>query len=123
MIKNIFLVAIGGAGGSVVRYLSSFIFSSKKFPLTTFFVNILGCFFIGLLMGYFIKQQTTQSWQMLLVTGFCGGFTTFSAFSYDIVLLMQQQRYTTALLYVFSTLILGVLATILGMYIVKQVSI
>ncbi len=119
MLKNIFLVSVGGACGSVFRYLNSLVFTTKKFPLSTFAVNILGCFVIGLLMGYFIKQQNIQSWQMLLVTGFCGGFTTFSAFSFDIVLLLQQQRYNMALLYIFSTLILGVLSTILGMYLMK----
>lgn len=119
MLKNIVLVAFGGAGGSVLRYFASHIITSKKFPLNTFTVNIVGCFIIGLLMGYFIKQQNIQSWQMLLVTGFCGGFTTFSAFSYDVVLLLQQQRFSNALLYIFSTLLLGILSTIAGIQLLK----
>ena len=113
------LVAVGGACGSVFRYISSLLFVTKKFPLSTFIVNVVGCFVIGLLMGYFIKQQPAQSWQMLLITGFCGGFTTFSAFSFDIVLLLQQQRYATALLYIFATVIIGILSTMLGMYLMK----
>lgn len=119
MFKNILLVAFGGAGGSILRYGASCIITTKKFPLNTFTVNIIGCFVIGLLMGYFIKQQNMQSWQMLLVTGFCGGFTTFSAFSYDVVLLLQQQRFTTALLYIFSTLFFGILSTIAGIQLSK----
>lgn len=119
MLKNILLVAFGGAGGSILRYCTSCIITTKKFPLNTFTVNIIGCLAIGLLMGYFIKQQNIQSWQMLLVTGFCGGFTTFSAFSYDVVLLLQQQRFSTALLYIFSTLLFGILSTIVGIQLLK----
>ena len=114
MIRNIAFVAFGGAVGSVVRYLTSQLINFKKFPLSTFTVNIIGSFLIGILMGYISKQMNAQNWQLLLVTGFCGGFTTFSAFSWEIVLMLQQQRYTNALLYIAATLILGISFTFLG---------
>lgn len=117
MLKNILLVAVGGAVGSIFRYAASLIALTKKFPAATFMVNILGSFLIGLLMGYLAKQIQQQNWQLLLVTGFCGGFTTFSAFSWDDVLLLQQQRYITAIIYIAATIALGVLCTVLGYWI------
>lgn len=117
MLKNIFIVAAGGAIGSVFRYITSLVVVAKKFPLATFTVNMVGSFLIGLLMGYLSKHVNQQNWQLLLVTGFCGGFTTFSAFSWDIVLLLQQQRYTTATIYIIGTITVGILLTILGYWI------
>ncbi len=114
MLRNILVVAFGGAVGSIARYATSLLITTKKFPLNTFTVNIIGSFLIGILMGYAAKQINAQTWQLLMVTGFCGGFTTFSAFSWDVVTMLQQQRYTTALLYIFATLIIGVLFTFIG---------
>ena len=114
MLRNIFMVAFGGAVCSIARYATSLLIITKKLPLNTFTVNIIGSFLIGVLMGYASKQINTPTWQLLLVTGFCGGFTTFSAFSWDVVTMLQQQRYTTELFYIFATLILGVLFTFIG---------
>jgi CrcB protein len=119
MLRNIILVAIGGGLGSVIRYSTSFIFVTKKFPYATFSVNIIGSFLIGFLMGYIIRQANAQTWQMLFVTGFCGGFTTFSAFSWEVVTMLQQQRYATATLYISATLIIGFLFTVLGFWLCK----
>jgi CrcB protein len=119
MLKNFFLVAFGGGLGSVGRYFISFVFATKKFPFATFSVNMIGSFLIGFLMSYIIKQANGQTWQMLLITGFCGGFTTFSAFSWEVVSMLQQQRYTTATLYISATLILGFLFTALGFWCYK----
>ena len=119
LLRNILFVAFGGAIGSVFRYIASLLFIAKKFPLSTFVVNIIGSFLIGLLMGYIAKQTNAQTWQLLLVTGFCGGFTTFSTFSWDIVLMLQQQRYGVVAFYIFSTLILGLLFAFLGFWFCK----
>jgi CrcB protein len=114
MLRNILFVAFGGAVGSVFRYLTNLLFPSKTLPIATFTVNIIGSFLIGLLMGYIVKQSNTQTWQLILVTGFCGGFTTFSAFSWDVVLMLQQQRFATAFGYISCTVLIGIAATMLG---------
>jgi CrcB protein len=120
LLRNILFVAFGGAVGSVLRYITGIIISTKKIPLATLTVNIIGSFLIGILMGYLVKQLNQQGWQLLLVTGFCGGFTTFSAFSWDIVQMFQQQRYSTAFIYILSTLFLGILSTALGFWLIRQ---
>lgn len=122
MLRNILFVAFGGSIGSVFRYLMGLIINTKKIPVATFTVNISGSFFIGLLMGYMIKQSNAQNWQLLLVTGFCGGFTTFSTFSWDIILMLQQQRYSSALFYIIATVLCGVVITFLGLELARYLS-
>jgi CrcB protein len=122
MLRNILFVAFGGSIGSVFRYLMGLIINTKKIPVATFTVNISGSFFIGLLMGYMIKQSNAQNWQLLLVTGFCGGFTTFSTFSWDIILMLQQQRYSSALFYITATVLCGVVFTFLGLELARYLS-
>ena len=122
MLRNILFVAFGGSIGSISRYLMGFIVTAKKIPAATFTVNILGSFLIGLLMGCIIKQTNAQTWQLLLVTGFCGGFTTFSTFSWDIIVMLQQQRYSTALYYIIATLLCGVAFTFFGLQVAKYLN-
>ncbi|WP_339838987.1 fluoride efflux transporter CrcB [uncultured Flavobacterium sp.] len=123
MLKNLFLVAIGGASGSVLRYLVHWIVSKKSisnFPYQTFIVNIIGCLFIGILVGYLAKNNSqNETLKLLLITGFCGGFTTFSAFGLENINMIQNQNYQLALLYTSLSLILGVLAVSLGIFISK----
>jgi fluoride exporter len=123
MIKNLILVAIGGASGSVLRYLVHWIVSKKSlsnFPYQTFFVNIIGCLLIGILVGYLSKYNSeNESLKLLLITGFCGGFTTFSAFGLENVYMIQNQNYQLAFIYTTLSLILGILAISLGIFISK----
>ena len=87
MLKTIFYIAIGGAIGSVMRYLTTILVSkywSSQFPLATFVTNVLGCFLIGIFIGFLDKNQLSNSpLKWFLITGFCGGFTTFSAFGFE----------------------------------------
>ncbi|WP_339889167.1 fluoride efflux transporter CrcB [uncultured Flavobacterium sp.] len=123
MLKNLFLVAIGGASGSVLRYLVHWIISKKSisnFPYQTFIVNIIGCLLIGILVGYLAKNSSqNETLKLLLITGFCGGFTTFSAFGLENINMIQNQNYQLAFIYTSLSLVLGVLAVSLGIFISK----
>lgn len=113
--KPILLIAIGGAAGSVARYLLS-VFIMKQvamvFPLGTLLVNLSGCFLIGVIYGLSSRYAwMTEEWRLLLVTGICGGYTTFSSFSYESIALIREGDYAHFFGYVLASVILGLLAT------------
>ncbi|HTN45350.1 MAG TPA: fluoride efflux transporter CrcB [Flavipsychrobacter sp.] len=113
MIKSFALVGLGGAMGSILRFGISKWMASYHFisPVATFSINIAGCFLMGLFVGMAEKHQWMQgNWLLLLTTGFCGGFTTFSAFAFENVSLLQKQLFSTALIYSLLSVILGILA-------------
>ncbi len=122
--KNILLVALGGSLGSVARYLShKYIssFSSHPFPTGTLLVNIIGCLLIGVFYGLSVKQNfLNPELRLLLMTGFCGGFTTFSAFTLEGMNLLHQQRVFLFLLYFAASVFIGLAATFLGYWITAK---
>lgn len=123
MVKNIIFIALGGGIGSVLRYLCN-ILINKTYPnktyLATLFVNLVGCFIIGLLIGYFQKNQTeSEAFKLLLITGFCGGFTTFSTFGLENFNLIQSQNYILTLLYILLSIIIGIAFVGIGIYLTK----
>ena len=113
MIRNFLLVALGGAGGSVLRYMLSNI--NTSFPWGTFAVNVLGSFLIGLLVGLISKGVLSPEMKLLLVTGFCGGFTTFSTFANESFSMMKAGDVLLTALYVGVSVIIGILAVWGGM--------
>jgi fluoride exporter len=117
--KSLLVVAAGGALGSMGRYLATIYISrhtNLTFPMGTFVVNVTGCFLIGILFGLFAKHAVmTTDWRLFLITGICGGYTTFSSFSLESIALFRQGSYTYFLLYTFGSVILGLLATVAGM--------
>ncbi|MFZ1237589.1 MAG: fluoride efflux transporter CrcB [Prevotella sp.] len=123
-IRNIFLVALGGALGSVARFLLSKSMQeslTSNFPFATFTVNVLGCLLIGILYGLFDRNLLIgRNLSLLLITGFCGGFTTFSTFSNESLSLFRQGEMFHALLYVGSSVPLGLMAVYAGMYLVEK---
>ena len=123
MIKNILLVGLGGAAGSILRFLcQKWITSitSLSFPLGTFLINITGCFLIGLFFSYGTKHEYfSYNMQLLLMTGLCGGFTTFSAFTLESMGLIKEDKTGLFLLYIGGSVILGLLATWLGIKIAR----
>ena len=119
MIKSIFFVGIGGSVGSVMRYLLGVLgahYLKGTFPIATFITNFLGCLIIGLLIGYFGKSnEINPQLKLLLITGFCGGFTTFSTFAAENVQLLENGNYWLLLGNVVGSVILGIGGVILGM--------
>ena len=113
MIRNLLLVALGGAAGSVLRYLLSNI--NASFPWGTIVVNILGSLLIGLLVGLVGKGVLSPEMKLLLVTGFCGGFTTFSTFANESFGMMKAGDILLTALYVGVSVVLGILAVWVGM--------
>ena len=119
MIKQILPVGLGGGLGSIFRFLTSVLtakYYSNAFPLATFTANILGCFLIGNL-GQNIQANNTL--RLLLITGFCGGHTTFSTFASENFSLLQTNNYLTAILYIGTSIFAGLLAVWLGLTISK----
>jgi CrcB protein len=123
MFKALLFVGLGGGIGSVFRYLASVLtqkYVQSAFPWATFIVNVLGCLLIGVLIGFFTKQQVENSeLKLLFVTGFCGGFTTFSAFALENIKLFQSGNSFIALLYIALSVIVGIFAVWSGMLLVK----
>jgi CrcB protein len=123
MIKNIILVGLGGALGSVVRYLISVLVYSGKtqlFPWSTLLTNFMGCLLLGLLLGYFQKNDNQyQELKLLLAIGVCGGMTTFSTFSAETLNLLQSGNLLAAGLYAISSFVGGVLLLYLGVMLIR----
>ncbi|MBL7766796.1 MAG: fluoride efflux transporter CrcB [Chitinophagaceae bacterium] len=116
-------VFIGGGLGSVLRYGISLAITAKEdaFPKATFITNIAGCLLIGLVLGYLGREHTDNThWKLLLATGFCGGFTTFSSFSREALNLMQQQQWGLFAIYVILSVLICIAATAGGFALIKS---
>lgn len=107
------LVLLGGGIGAVLRYLISTFINKRFMPWGTFAVNILGCFVFGLLISFLVNPQ----YKLLLLTGFCGGFTTFSTFASESAHLFTGtgKDFLQGLVYLISSVVLGVLAIFVGL--------
>jgi CrcB protein len=123
LLKSFLLVGIGGGLGSVLRYgISAFAgkYIPLVFPVGTLLVNISGCFLIGMFYALAAKDSAfTADWRLFLITGICGGYTTFSTFSYDGLILLKQGATFSFLLYVLGSVVLGLLATFAAVAIFK----
>lgn len=123
MFKTIVLVGIGGAIGSMLRYLTAVViqrYYAAVFPLATLLTNLIGCFLIGIIVGWLAKHQLSDSnLKWFLITGFCGGYTTFSAFGLENVSLLQSHHSGAAFLYIAASVILGMTAVWGGLYLAK----
>lgn len=122
LIKNILIVGAGSFLGGSARYLVSFLLngSNTSFPWATLIVNLLGCFAIGLLCGHLLKTNSEQNFiSTFFVYGICGGFTTFSTFSKETLLLIQSGNYLNAFIYVAISIFVGLLLTACGYLLTK----
>lgn len=123
MLKTITLVGIGGAIGSILRYLASAGIQNKflsAFPYGTMLVNISGCFLIGVVYAIAVRNNMSPEWRLLLATGICGGYTTFSTFSYESMSLLRDGEILNATAYIAASVVLGVLATFLPTIIIEK---
>lgn len=117
-------IALGGALGSVARfaavgYLTPLL--NFKFPIGTFVVNILGSFLIGIAYVLFVEKTTLAvEWRLFFITGVLGGFTTFSAFSLEMLQLWQEGHAFNAIVYASSSVILGLLFAYAGMLLAQK---
>ena len=123
MIKMMLIAGAGGFVGTCCRYLvtrwCAMLFSGL-WPLGTFLVNVVGCFVFGVLLGLFEKTQTVSTTEsLLLVTGFCGGFTTFSAFAGEVCLLGDKGQFVTSLVYLLASVAIGVIMVIAGRALIR----
>lgn len=115
--KELILLFIGGGTGSVLRYLISAEcnkVNNSDFPLGTLIVNVTGCVLIGLFYSLSTRLNLSAETRLLLTTGLCGGFTTFSTFSNESLLLYRNEEYIILGLYIGLSLILGIGGVILG---------
>lgn len=117
MLKDLLFVGVGGAIGSILRYLISLAVKTNGagFPWATFTANLLGCLAIGVIYGISSRNPNfSQHLNLLLAVGVCGGFTTFSTFSRETVQLLQDGNHMTAILYIVGSVVLGVAAAAIG---------
>jgi len=125
MLKNIFLVGISGGIGAIARFLCQkylYQWYPTPFPIGTFIVNILGCFLIGLFYGLSERGNIlTPEWRLVLTTGFCGGYTTFSSFAYENINLLKSGDFMYFGLYTLGSVAFGITATFLGMIVFKLI--
>ncbi len=125
MIRNILLVGLGGSLGSILRYLCQkwiYYLYPHPYPWGTFAVNLGGCLVIGILFGLSEKTSVlSPEWKLLLTTGFCGGFTTFSTFAYENMMLLRAGDITYFLTYTILSVVLGVAGVLGGVALVKLI--
>ena len=122
IIKNVLLVGAGSFIGGAARYIVSLALknASKGFPWATLLVNLAGCFLIGLLWGMFSKSATEGSnWALLLTVGLCGGFTTFSTFSKEALMMLQSGNIWGFAGYIGISVAAGIALVALGYFLVK----
>ena len=112
-LQHFTLIFLGGGLGSVARYLLGVALPARASPLGTFCVNVLGCLFIGYLAATLARDNAAL--RALCISGFCGGFTTFSTFSLDIVQRWQAGHYLVPMLYLAASLVGGIVAVLGGM--------
>ncbi len=120
--KNVLLVALGGALGAAFRYLLSLCITSAFFPWQTFLVNISGCFLIGLVWSMNQEQLLNKPLFLFITTGLLGGYTTFSAFGLETVTLFNEGKKMIALIYCMASTIVGLLMVFIASHLYKLFS-
>jgi len=123
-VRNFWAVAIGAAAGGVSRYYLSAAIHGRvgaAFPWGTLVVNLTGSLLLGFLMRYTLATPSVSAeMRLLLTTGFCGGYTTFSTFSYETAMLMEDGQYERAATYAVASVIVALVATACGFLLARE---
>lgn len=115
MIKFL-MVFVGGGLGSMVRFGIAEVIAPLKsgFPAATFVANVISCCVLGFLLSYVLKVEVQPMLKLLFITGFCGGFSTFSTFTGETFFLLQNGNWPTAIIYILSSLMVCLFSLYLG---------
>lgn len=119
-IKNMLWVMAGGSIGAALRYGISMLWKTESFPYSTLAINIAGSFLIGIIFALSTRNVVPGHLQLFLATGFCGGFTTFSAFSLENMQLLKSGNYSLALTYILLSVVICMLAVFAGFKLLNQ---
>ncbi|CAN5185626.1 fluoride efflux transporter CrcB [soil metagenome] len=124
MFFNILIIGLGGMAGTVARFLTVIMVARavpSTFPLGTFVVNVIGCFVMGIVFGLASRfEWLNPEWRFFLATGFCGGFTTFSAFAYENLTLIENRDYITFALNTVLSVGVCLAAVFLGLLVTRS---
>ncbi len=121
--KLLLFIGLGSFIGGILRYLLSLVIQAKTmtvFPYGTLAVNLIGCLLIGIVFGIADKGSMSTEWKLFLATGLLGGFTTLSAFSLETFNMIRMGNHMYAGIYVASSIVVALLATILGVAVVRM---
>jgi len=123
MIKSALTIFIGGGLGASLRFIITTLtptISNYNFPLATFSINIIACFLMGLLCAIFMdKTNISPAIKLALTVGFCGGFSTYTAFSVELLEMLNSTQFLQAILYITATIIFGLVAVWMGVCFAK----
>ena len=118
--RSLIAVGLGGGIGAIIRYLISIIPYESRFPLHTFITNILGAVIIGFIIGLIDTEVISLKHHALFwKTGFCGGLTTFSTFSFETLKMIEEERVLLAIIYISFSVVMCILGVYLGRTISK----
>ena len=122
---NLLIVFLGGGFGAVCRYLFGVVVvrlsSPAQGPFATFLINVLGSFLMGILIGALMRTTgVSDRWRLALGIGVLGGFTTFSSFSLEAVMMIERRAYALAASYIVGSVAFGVAGLILGLMIMRR---
>ncbi len=120
---NFLYVFIGGGLGSLCRYLIGLLVPYSSSYIGTLIANLIACTILGILLGLNSKELLSSPQRLLLVTGFCGGFSTFSTFSAELLTMGQQGEVTLAIVYGVISIVLGITCILLGLWCAKVAAI